>query len=115
MKQPTIISISCPTPSNVTLALFIPRELDYFTGHFPATPVLAGVVQTDWVMQFSTQHFKGIDKNDFSSIDQLKFSGPILPDTHASLDLSLHTHVIQFKYYHEQHVFSSGKIRLAGH
>jgi len=47
---PDIISESCDGDS-VVLKCFIPQDLDYFNGHFPQTPILAGVVQLHWAVE----------------------------------------------------------------
>ena len=39
--------------NTVTLSLFIGEELNAFKGHFDSAPIVPGVVQIKWVIEFA--------------------------------------------------------------
>jgi acyl-coenzyme A synthetase/AMP-(fatty) acid ligase len=63
-----------------------PRELVYFDGHFHGQPILAGVVQIDWVIGFGRRYFDLPPR--FRAIQALKFQRVIAPDTPFRLELA---------------------------
>jgi acyl-coenzyme A synthetase/AMP-(fatty) acid ligase len=65
--------------------LTAPRELLYFDGHFPGAPILAGVVQVDWVIAYGRQCFDLPAV--FRGIHQLKFQRVITPEMPVTLEL----------------------------
>ncbi len=112
MKYPEIIASETLTHgTSLVLQLFIARQIDYFSGHFPKTPVLAGVVQVDWAISYAQQYLN-INKANFKGIKQLKFSQVILPDTYVSLKLSIEQDLLYFQYFNQQTVYASGKINI---
>jgi acyl-CoA synthetase (AMP-forming)/AMP-acid ligase II len=62
-----------------------PRDLLYFDGHFSGTPILAGVVQLDWVISYGRQCFDLPPL--FRAIHALKFQRVIPPETPIILEL----------------------------
>lgn len=85
------------------------ENLGAFDGHFPNCPVLPGVMQLDWVMQFSKNLFpiKEASAQNF----QIKFSQIIRPG-------KIHLHLrytgakIDFEYYNGEQKSSSGSIKI---
>lgn len=73
---PPLQLLSCNT-EQVELQLDIKADLHWFNGHFPEAPVLAGVVQLDWAVQFSRQYFPQL--NAVLSVEVLKFQQMIRP------------------------------------
>jgi AMP-binding enzyme/AMP-binding enzyme C-terminal domain len=67
------------------LELIAPRDLVYFQGHFPTRPVLAGVVQIDWVIAFGRRYFQLPPQ--FRAIHALKFQRVIRPELPLRLEL----------------------------
>ena len=63
-----------------------PRELVYFDGHFHGQPILAGIVQIDWVIGFGRRYFDLPPR--FRAIHALKFQRVIAPDTPFRLELA---------------------------
>jgi acyl-coenzyme A synthetase/AMP-(fatty) acid ligase/3-hydroxymyristoyl/3-hydroxydecanoyl-(acyl carrier protein) dehydratase len=63
-----------------------PRELVYFDGHFHGQPILAGVVQIDWVIGFGRRYFDLPPR--FRAIQALKFQRVIAPETPFRLELA---------------------------
>jgi 3-hydroxymyristoyl/3-hydroxydecanoyl-(acyl carrier protein) dehydratase len=111
MNLPTLRDVR-HAEDEVTLDLAVPATLDGFRGHFPGQPVLAGVLQIDWVMQFAARHL-GLDQavaRDF----QVKFRRVVRPDDALSLHLRLDRprRNLVFEYRVDQAIVSAGKIKL---
>ncbi|MBX9705566.1 MAG: hypothetical protein K5Q00_04870, partial [Gammaproteobacteria bacterium] len=112
IKEPELVGSTIDTENNrVILELFVPKALEYFEGHFPETPVLPGIVQIDWVINFAQQFF-AVEKSRILSMDNIKFTQPILPEYTVVLELALADNVLSFKY-SQAHTYSSGKIRVS--
>ena len=62
-----------------------PRDLVYFSGHFRDLPILAGVVQIDWVIAYGRQCFDLPAA--FRGIHALKFQRIIAPEKPFTLEL----------------------------
>ena len=69
--------------------LVAPRNLLYFSGHFPDRPILPGVVQIDWVIACARQCFDLPPL--FRGVHALKFQRVILPETPVRLEI-IHDH-----------------------
>lgn len=110
MKYPEIITQSQEQPSSITLRLFISKDIIFFQGHFPNTPILPGVIQVDWAFFFAYK-FLNIEREKFSTIEQLKFTNIIKPDTTLSLILNLENNILTFKYFNNDVIYSSGRIK----
>lgn len=111
IKKPEVISKTVDAENNrVILELLIPKALKYFQGHFPETPVLPGIVQIDWAIDFAQQFF-AVEKSHILSMDNIKFTQPILPEYTVVLELALANNLLSFKY-GQTDVYSSGKIRV---
>jgi acyl-coenzyme A synthetase/AMP-(fatty) acid ligase len=67
------------------LELTAPSDLFYFDGHFPGMPILAGVVQIDWVIACGRQYFDLPPV--FRGIRALKFQRIIAPEKPFTLEL----------------------------
>jgi 3-hydroxymyristoyl/3-hydroxydecanoyl-(acyl carrier protein) dehydratase len=67
------------------LELVAPRDLLYFDGHFTGRPILAGVVQIDWVMALGRRYFDLPPS--FRGIHALKFLRVIPPELPVRVEL----------------------------
>lgn len=67
------------------LKLQVPENLLYFDGHFPANPVLPGVVQIHWAVHYAREHWA--DLGEFGGLEAMKFQQLILPHQNLVLDL----------------------------
>ena len=81
-----IARIIAAETGHVTLDLDLPADLPCFRGHFPGFPVLAGVVQIDWVMQLGVAHLR-CDQPSASDF-RIKFKRVITPGNPLTLTLS---------------------------
>ncbi len=73
-------------PTGIRLALEVPANLAWFSGHFPGNPVLPGVVQVGWAVAFAREHF-GFAA-DPPHLDRVKFQRPIQPGVCLDLELT---------------------------
>lgn len=113
--KPVELQRSQPEAGKLCLQLAIPATLGWFAGHFPTQPLLPGVAQLDWVMAYGEELAPGMR---FSSIDNVKFQRPIVPQSELELNLQWDAtrSVLSFSYIllAEQGDIpaSSGKIKL---
>jgi len=109
MKElPTVLHVE-QTGQDVTLTLLIQEDLPYFDGHFPAHPVLPGVVQLRWAEELARLH--GLVNGDFLRVERLKFQRIIGKGFQVSLLLKkAGNNVIAFQYDSEHGRHSSGKL-----
>lgn len=107
------------TSEKVVLTLEVDGQLPWFDGHFPIQPILPAVAQIDWVMHYAMHYLT--EGYQFSSLVQVKFQKPLLPDTRVQLSLHWHvdSHLLTFHFEHyrqqdeaERQSISQGKIRL---
>ena len=73
------------TAEQVQLALEIPADLLYFQGHFPGSPILPGVVQTEWSLILGRRYFSLPPR--FLGLQALKFQRVITPGMRVVLEL----------------------------
>lgn len=67
------------------IQIHLPDDLFYFQGHFDDTPILPGVVQLNWAIEFSRQHLAipGV----FRRIEALKFFNVLMAGDDVTLAL----------------------------
>lgn len=117
-----LLENSAPTLANVTelersaeqvqLALDIPADLLYFRGHFPGSPILPGVVQTDWSLTLGRRYFDLPPR--FLGLQALKFQRVITPGMRVLLDLQFDTAKSQlsFRLHSDAGQHASGRFLL---
>src|SRR5579872_3282017 len=84
IKNPEVISVT-RSEDQVELSLIIPPALHYFRGHFPSFPILPGMVQLDWAIQYGNRHF-ALGAASPTTI-RIKFRKPIRPNHRVTLTL----------------------------
>lgn len=67
------------------LTLHVPLDLACFSGHFPKTPVLPGVVQVDWAIALASELLPG--ERRFAGMEVLKFQQLVRPGDEVLLSL----------------------------
>jgi len=113
--KPVELQRTQPEAGKLCLRLAVPATSGWFEGHFPTQPVLPGVAQLDWVMAYAAELAPEMR---FSSIDNVKFQRPIVPQSELELNLQWDAirSVLSFSYslLTEQGGVpaSSGKIKL---
>jgi len=98
--------------NRVELNLMIPRGLIYFRGHFPNFPILPGIVQIEWAVEYARHYFE-LASASVGSL-QVKFRQPISPGDHLWLTIEHHVtrQQIVFTYEGRDGVVSSGRVGL---
>jgi len=96
----------------IHLELTIPEELFWFRGHFPEFPILPGVIQLDWVLTFSREHFD--TPSAMGQEFQVKFNQPILPSDALTLTIALERdrNRLRFSYSRRGETCSSGNVKV---
>ncbi len=99
--------------SSVKLSLTVPKDLLYFDGHFPGSPILPGVVQLDWAIAHGRRYFDMPPL--FRDIAMLKFQQVITPGATVQLDLAWDSakSSLQFKYLSQAGQHASGRVLFA--
>lgn len=77
--------IDCPEVPNslirdqnsLSVEIFLDPKLHWFKGHFPAQPLLPGVVQIQWALYYAQKLLAKPMR--ITSVPQLKFMYPVLP------------------------------------
>ncbi|MEJ3595838.1 AMP-binding protein [Pseudomonas bubulae] len=110
-KLPEVLSQS-EDAGQWTLNLSIPPDLAFFSGHFPKTPVLPGVVQVDWAMVLGQQLLDLPPR--FAGMEVLKFQQLVRPGDAIELTLRFDSEraKLHFAYRNATTPCSSGRIVL---
>ncbi|WP_407294777.1 AMP-binding protein [Stutzerimonas zhaodongensis] len=95
------------------LELAVPPDLAHFTGHFPQTPVLPGVVQIDWAIGLARELIAGLPPS-FQGMEVLKFQQLARPGDRLRLTLRFdhERSKLYFAYHNGDASCSSGRILL---
>ncbi|WP_312254301.1 acyl-CoA synthetase family protein [Stutzerimonas nitrititolerans] len=95
------------------LELGVPVDLAHFSGHFPQTPVLPGVVQIDWAISLARQLIESLPPR-FQGMEVLKFQQLARPGDRLQLTLRFDAQrsKLHFSYRNGDAPCSSGRILL---
>ena len=111
LNKPEIIN-SERTDDSCRLMLRLSPEIIYFDGHFPGTPILAGVVQLNWAVEYALEYLS-LQGSDVGSVEVLKFQQVLAPNTDVVLSLTRKAEdKFVFDYSSEVGNHSSGRIKL---
>ena len=110
-KAPQVLA-QVETDGEWTLQLSIPPDLAYFSGHFPHTPVLPGVVQVEWAFNLGQQLLDLPTR--FAGMEVLKFQQLVRPGDRVELHLRFDRErsKLYFAYRNGVAACSSGRIVL---
>ena len=94
------------------LELDVPLDLAHFSGHFPKTPILPGVVQVDWAQNLARQLMTVPPR--FCGMEVLKFQQLARPGDRLQLHLRFDAErgKLYFSYRNGEAACSSGRILL---
>lgn len=95
------------------LELQVPLDLAHFTGHFPHTPVLPGVVQIDWAQHLARTLIADLPPR-FGGMEVLKFQQLVRPGDRLQLTLRFDAArgKLYFAFRNGEAACSSGRILL---
>ena len=98
--------------NQLQLRLAVPLDLPCFTGHFPQTPVLPGVVQLDWAIALAAPLLAANLR--FAGMEVLKFQQLVRPGDALQLDLRFEPErgKLYFSYSRAGQACASGRILL---
>jgi 3-hydroxyacyl-[acyl-carrier-protein] dehydratase len=103
------------TPDGLRLHFMISAELEYFDGHFPGLPLLPGVVQIGWAVEFARLHLtdEGLLER-FRSLANVKFMRVIQPGASVWLSLKVDRpgRELEFEFRAGDDTCSSGRVRF---
>ena len=112
MKAPTILARH-RDGDELSIQISVEKELEWFEGHFPGFPVLPGVVQLHWAVDFARQEF-GIESVP-ADVLRLKFKSVITPPLVIDLKLvRTGPDEVRFDYTSADAQHSEGRLRFAG-
>jgi 3-hydroxyacyl-[acyl-carrier-protein] dehydratase len=114
MNLPEILAIHSENADSCRIDMRIQPELAFFAGHFPGLPILPGVVQLHWAMQYGRLYTPAA--GDFLSMENIKFLAVVLPEMRLSLTLSWQAdkRILNFEYAYAEKKYSAGRILLGG-
>lgn len=112
ITEPEILALA-PGADEVRIELHVPRELSWFEGHFPGCPLLPGVIQVTWAIEFARRHLPLPPQ--FASLSTMKFMRFIVPDTRVTLWLAFDParRELKFQYREADAVCSEGVVGFA--
>lgn len=110
-KQPFVMQTE-KNENNLNIQLYIPADLFYFQGHFDAFPIIPGVAQIHWAVDFTRRYFEIPGK--FYQMTNIKFKRVIRPGTILFLNLQRDPvkNTVTFSFDNSADKFSSGVIKF---
>ena len=108
MNLPQIISQTI-NPERAEITLAVAAELQAFEGHFDEAPIIPGVEQLRWVIEFAQKSFE-LDELVVERVDALKFQNVIQPNSQVILTLHNKPNRIDFSFTSGELRHSSGKV-----
>ena len=98
--------------TNAEFRLTIPHDLDYFHGHFPAAPIVPGVVQIKWAVELAGRHLGA--GGTFAGMVALKFQQVMRPGISVTLSLrwAASDGKLHFAYQSDGARYGSGRLRF---
>jgi 3-hydroxymyristoyl/3-hydroxydecanoyl-(acyl carrier protein) dehydratase len=100
------------TDDGVELEIRLPPDLFWFRGHFPQVPILPGVVQIDWAIQYAREHLD-VDLP-AARVFKVKFRQVIRPGEYLTLRLQHRRNKghLLFEYQRGQSICASGQVTI---
>lgn len=99
------------TENTLSCNLYLTDNSLCFAGHFPTRPIVPGVIQLGWALQFGKD--LGLPPENFLGISRCKFMAVIEPFTTITLTLRREQSRLNFTLESEEHVHASGTLTYA--
>ena len=112
LRQPWIDSVQIDADDSLRVSMRVPLALDVFQGHFPAIPIVPGVVQIDWVMRQLRKHLKPAAR--FAGLQGAKFKRLVRPAMSLTLAIYASGNLVRFEYVSADSPVSAGRIEIGG-
>lgn len=111
-EHPEVAASRRPEPDRVELDLNMHGDIEYFVGHFPGAPIVPGVVQIKWAIDFGRGHLGA--SGDVLTMEVIKFRKVIRPETLVTLSLRFDESRgrLYFSYDSAEGPHSSGRLLL---
>lgn len=108
--HPIILKKEQLKSNNIIYFLRVPSDLAYFEGHFKEKPVVPGVVQLNWAVEFAKENF--VLQGFVSQAAQIKFTSLLTPNVEVELELeySPDKSCVTFSYRGKEQTYSSGRL-----
>lgn len=108
MQLPRVLQ-SANLDNGIRLLLEINGSLSAFEGHFDSAPIIPGVIQIQWALNFNNQYLSPITPLAIERIDALKFQQVIQPNSEVELQLERVDNKLVFSFSSNEQKHSSGK------
>jgi len=107
---PTLTHENQISDSEIKLAFNIPPNLRWFDGHYPDQPIVPGVIEIDWAINYAKQYLNL--SGDFTGMEAMKFHELILPNDNIQLHLTYkkENQKLHFSFTSDSSKLSSGRI-----
>ncbi len=109
MHLPNVIK-DIRIPAGIELELFVSTDLEAFDGHFDSMPIIPGVVQIQWAIDFAKIYMGENEGFEVSCLEKLKFQHVIQPDSYINLKLEVTDNKLSFALSSDKKKYSSGRI-----
>jgi len=99
--------------NQLKIQLPLSKDLDCFDGHFNQMMIMPAVAQLYIVEKICQEHFNQL--NDFEKMNQVKFVGPICPDTIVIINITLNfeKQLVSFEYKEKDQLKSKGHVHYS--
>jgi 3-hydroxymyristoyl/3-hydroxydecanoyl-(acyl carrier protein) dehydratase len=114
VRRPLVSGLQLRGPGELACGVRVPYDLAIFDGHFPAIPIVPGVVQVDWAVGLARAHLRIGGR--FNGITATKFRRLVQPGMNLALSLEHRPEFgeLRFEYLFEDVMVSTGRVFFRG-
>ena len=109
MDMPEVVEVEV-SEDGVRLVLFVAGTLNVFNGHFDNAPIVPGVTQVYWALEYCSRYLQPVLPEAIEQIEALKFQNVIPPDQSLVLNMGLQNNRLLFEFTSSLGRHSSGRI-----